>query len=198
LEKNPLRKVELLTKEIVRKRRAFTDDEFSRMASVSRKHRIVYLLAAYTGLRRGELKSLQWEDLRTQDDKAWLAVRAATTKNRKDANLSLRQEILAELLGIRPEHFKPTDLMLKRCVPTMESFKKDLLTAGIEHSNEWGYLDFHSLRHTYATNLLKSGVTPRVAMEMMRHSDIKLWPSSFRGSGRGFQCCDKRQRDLRF
>jgi hypothetical protein len=52
---------------------------------------------------------------------------------------------------------------------------KDMKKAGITYLDKDGRrLDFHSLRHTYATNLSKAGVPPRVAMEMMRHSDIKL------------------------
>ncbi|MBU4211436.1 MAG: tyrosine-type recombinase/integrase [Verrucomicrobia bacterium] len=34
--------------------------------------------------------------------------------------------------------------------------------------------DFHALRNTLATNMLKGGVPLRIAMEMMRHSDVKL------------------------
>ena len=35
-------------------------------------------------------------------------------------------------------------------------------------------LDVHCLRHTFATLLSKSGVVPRMAQELMRHSDIRL------------------------
>ncbi len=34
--------------------------------------------------------------------------------------------------------------------------------------------DFHSLRHTRATNLARRNIAPRVAMEILRHSDIRL------------------------
>jgi len=35
-------------------------------------------------------------------------------------------------------------------------------------------VDLHSLRHTFGTLLARSGVHPRTAMELMRHSDIRL------------------------
>jgi len=35
-------------------------------------------------------------------------------------------------------------------------------------------VDVHSLRHTFATLLSKAGVVPRMAQELMRHSDIRL------------------------
>lgn len=34
--------------------------------------------------------------------------------------------------------------------------------------------DLHGLRKTYGTMLAAAGVSPRVAMELMRHSDMKL------------------------
>ncbi len=176
LIRNPLRKIEPLPNQQVAPRRSFTDEELNRLVTTCPfKRRVVYLLAAYTGLRKAELKALQWGDLRQQDDAAWLAVRASTTKNKKSANQPLRPEILRELLQMRPAEVSPTDAMLSYCLPKNATFKKDLAEAGINSFNQDGKrLVFHSFRHTYATNLSKSGVAPRVAMEMMRHSDIKL------------------------
>ena len=34
--------------------------------------------------------------------------------------------------------------------------------------------DFHSLRYTCGTMLAKAGVAPRIAMEIMRHTDMRL------------------------
>jgi integrase len=36
------------------------------------------------------------------------------------------------------------------------------------------YADFHANRHTFISNLAKSGVSPKVAQTMARHSDINL------------------------
>ena len=35
-------------------------------------------------------------------------------------------------------------------------------------------LDFHSLRHTFGTLLAASGIHPKTAQQLMRHSDINL------------------------
>ncbi len=57
----------------------------------------------------------------------------------------------------------------------MYLFKKDLAAAGIPFMDALGrQADFHSLRHTFGTNLSRAGVLPRVAMELMRHSDLRL------------------------
>ena len=47
------------------------------------------------------------------------------------------------------------------------------LAGGIPYEDELGRrVDFHALRYTFATMLNRSGVTPRAAMELMRHSDM--------------------------
>ena len=36
------------------------------------------------------------------------------------------------------------------------------------------YADFHSIRHTFITNLCKADVSPKTAQTLARHSDIRL------------------------
>ncbi len=54
-------------------------------------------------------------------------------------------------------------------------FDADLAAAGIAKTDRQGRtLDVHCLRHTFATLLARSGVSPSVAQKLMRHSDIRL------------------------
>jgi len=58
---------------------------------------------------------------------------------------------------------------------TTKMLKRDLKACGVSYEDGMGrIIDFHSLRHTFATLLNKAGVTPRIAMELMRHSDMRL------------------------
>ena len=53
--------------------------------------------------------------------------------------------------------------------------KRDLKTAGIPYVDENGlYADFHALRHTFITNIVKAGVNPKTAQSLARHSSIDL------------------------
>ena len=53
--------------------------------------------------------------------------------------------------------------------------RRDLEAAGVPYQDEQGrFLDFHSLRHTFGKNLAKAGVSPKLAQELMRHSEINL------------------------
>lgn len=54
-------------------------------------------------------------------------------------------------------------------------FDRDIKMAGIAKRDEVGRtVDVHSLRHTFGTLLALGGVAPRIAMGLMRHSDICL------------------------
>ena len=47
--------------------------------------------------------------------------------------------------------------------------------AGVPYTDGSGrYADMHSLRHSFITNLAKSGVHPKQAQDLARHSDINL------------------------
>lgn len=57
----------------------------------------------------------------------------------------------------------------------MDTLRHDLSAAGIVCQDEQGRrVDLHALRVTFGTNLVLSGAHPRVAQELMRHSDIRL------------------------
>jgi hypothetical protein len=63
----------------------------------------------------------------------------------------------------------------------MARFRADLKAAGISDKKDAQGREvfFHSLRHTLATNLARGGVAPRVAMELMRHSEMRLTMSTY-------------------
>ena len=67
---------------------------------------------------------------------------------------------------------RPEERILR--VPHIDTFKEDLKKAGIEYQNaRKERADFHSLRHTFCTRLARTGITPQVAKELMRHADMK-------------------------
>jgi integrase len=78
------------------------------------------------------------------------------------------------LRAYRPEAATPSDAVFLR-MPSMYLLKAHLRAAGIPYIDDQGrQADFHALRHTFATNLSLAGVAPRLAMELMRHSDLRL------------------------
>jgi hypothetical protein len=65
------------------------------------------------------------------------------------------------------------------------TFRRDLADAGIPFLDELGRrVDFHALRYTFNTNLQVAGVSPRVVMELMRHSDMRLSANTYTDKAR--------------
>src|ERR1035437_10141218 len=157
-----------------RKRRALTHDEVCRLLHVAGHYRIVYLTALFTGLRRAELAKLVWDDVHLEAPKPFIAARASTTKNHEDAILWLHDELAAVLRSHRPKNPASSDPVFPE-MPRMDHLKAHLRAAGIPYIDDQGrQADFHSLRHTFGTNLSLAEIPPRLAMQLMRHSDMRL------------------------
>jgi integrase len=158
-----------------RVRRALSQEEVDRLIAVSGRRRAAYLLALYTGLRRGELKKLSWLDVHLDAPKPYLEIRAATTKNNKRAVLPLLPVVADALRQHQAKEQRTDGKVFRIGVPTAKSLTADLITCGIKPVDSLGRIvDFHALRHTFATLLNQAGVAPRVVMELMRHSDMRL------------------------
>ena len=182
IDRNPLLrvgKVQTNGKQ-TRPRRAFTHDEIARLLAVAGPRKVIYLTAVHTGLRRKELKLMEPDDLHLDADQPFVNVRPSTTKNHKQAVIALHADVVEELrkLPLLPGK------VFAHGLPKMETFKRDLRRAGIEFIDAKGRrADFHSLRHTLGTNLALAGTAPRVAMEAMRHSDIRLTTKTYTDTG---------------
>ena len=179
---NPLaavKKVESRGRE-VRIRRAFNAAELDQLLSVAGAHRIVYLTAVLTGIRHGELKELRWSDFNLGDEKPSVTVRASVSKNHKQACLPLHPALAKALRAFRPANADAGDLAFKGLVPRSKVFNAQLTVGKISKKDTQGrVVDFHSLRHTFCTNLHLAGVSQREAMELMRHSDPRLTANTY-------------------
>ncbi len=177
VEANPLErvvKVEARGRETYQ-RRALSVDECKRLLEAAGPRRLLYLVALTTGLRRGEIAALRWADVNIDEAHPWLKVRASTAKNHKEATIPLRPELAAKLRGVRPSGECNGDLVFPKGVPRNRDLRRDFVQAGIALTDDArGKVDFHALRHTFCTMLQVSGVSPRLAMEAMRHSDMRL------------------------
>ena len=169
--------------DIRRQRRALSDLEVARLLAVAGERRALYLVALTCGLRRSELASLLWSDVKLTTPKPYLDVRPSTTKNGKRAILWLRDDVVAALQPMA-EHAEN-----ERVFPMVGKdfcerwFYHDLEAAGIPRlDGQKRRVDFHALRHTMATNLGRGGVSIRTAMELMRHSDARLTTKTYMDS----------------
>ncbi len=166
-------------------RRALTDDELRRLIHAAEQGPVVlgmegvdramlYRLATGTGLRANELRSLTPEAFKLNTTPPTVTVEAGYSKRRRQDTQPIRAD-LAEMLQVyladRPQGepgFRIPDKPGKM-------LRKDLEAATIPYRDSAGrVIDFHALRHTFITNVVKSGASVKVCQELARHSDPKL------------------------
>jgi integrase len=158
------------------------------VSNISDEICVLYRVAAETGLRRKELRSLK---ISSFDFKAnTVRVTSAYAKNKRTAILPLRPDTAAELqiffVGKLPG-IKAFGGTYKRLTDkTACMLKADLAEARIPYVDAAErYADFHCLRHTTGSLLAASGVHTKVAQSIMRHSDINLIMSIYTHTLRG-------------
>ena len=98
--------------------------------------------------------------------------------------IGLHKDVVAELRLMQPRRAAPNRRVFEGLMPRIKRFKADLKRANVDYINARGQrADFHSLRYTLATNLALVGTSPRVAMEIMRHSDMRLTAKTYTDAG---------------
>ena len=170
-----------------KKRRALTPAEQRRLLEVTENQpkrfcasghvrALAYRLALETGLRAKEVDSLKVLSFNFEASPPTVRVESSDSKGKKADNLILMKETARKI----QEHFEgeaPTGKAFT--LTSLDSFavmiKADLKAAGIAYRDEAGRdVDFHSLRHSFITNLSLAGVHPSVAQKLARHGTILL------------------------
>ena len=166
-------------------RRALTDEEFSRLLAAAENGPVLfrmtgsdrwylYQLAAGTGFRVGELRSLTPGSFDLDADPPTVTVEAAYSKHRRRDEQPIRRD-LAEVL--RPwlagkASGKPTLAIPDKPVKALQ---KDLAAAGIPYRDGADRVfDFHALRGQFITSLVRGKATVKEAQELARHSSPTL------------------------
>lgn len=178
-----------------RVRRALTADELDRLCnaahdsgaiyvygSTKSKHNricvsgleraLIYRVAAGTGFRAAEIRSLRVASV-TSGESPTITVEAAYSKNKKTVCQPITKE-LAQRLGHWSLRNPPDDPLFTVPTRTAQMFRQDLERAGIPYETPEGVADFHSLRHTYITNVVNSGANVKQAQTLARHSTPSL------------------------
>lgn len=157
---------------------------------------LTFLLAIYTGLRRGEILGLKWSNIdlvnktiRVQRSLSYIPKKGyvlTSTKTRKSNRIVLisdmvvnelvkyhkQQEIWKERLG---EQYQEEDLVI--CTETgskqdprnvLRALKRLITTSNVTH------IRFHDFRHTHASILISKGIDVVKVSKRLGHANAKI------------------------
>lgn len=134
---------------------------------------MAYRVAAGTGFRANEIRSLTPESFELADEDPAIVVEAAYSKRRRRDRQPIRRALAAELrpfVAVRA----PGECVFPLPHRTAAMLADDMKRAGIDYEVGGKVADFHSLRAAYITGLVRSGMGADQAQKLARHSDVKL------------------------
>lgn len=149
------------------------------------------LMSLHTGIRIGELCALRWDNIDLDEQMIHIektlqriqisAEECAASKTKvvissPKSKKSIRDiyipnfltEILRELKGQQSSYLLTGNSRYMEPRNLYNHYKKCLTLCGVANYN------FHSLRHTFATNYVESGYDVKSLSEILGHSDVKI------------------------
>jgi site-specific recombinase XerD len=134
------------------------------------KHKLIISLAYGAGLRISEVISLRVKDVNLEE----LTIHLKNAKGKKDRITIFPEKIKTDLqnliAGKNPNNYifesERGGRLTERTAQKV--FENALREAGIKKD-----ATFHSLRHSFATHLLKNGVDVRYVQELLGHQNIR-------------------------
>lgn len=195
IENNPVPFIELTSKAPVKANAYLTDDQFNQIIEILENKRtrdkfklkstiIAFYISFYTGLRISEVLALEKNDfdfinneihVNKQLDcfgkrKDKISIKAKLKTSASNAVIPLAEplkEILVDWFKVNPYDHVICDVngnyIHSGYIRSLNPYIKKIL--GID-------FHFHMLRHTFVSNLANKGISPQIAKELARHSDI--------------------------
>jgi len=167
LQTNPMKSVQFLKEPQGRLRFLEKEEIVKLLANCNKNIRPIVVLALFTGMRRGEILGLKWHDIDVKRN----IITLLDTKNGDKREVPMNEQVKTALIRVRKnpdsayifceENGKPWQDIRK-------SFSTALKKSGINNFR------FHDLRHTFASQLVMSGVDLNTVRELMGHKDITM------------------------
>lgn len=179
LNENPITKIKL--PKIVKPFPVFiSEDELKKVIDkeTRKDFKDIYLFGFHTGCRISEILNMKWNAvdfnnkiIAVKNDKTF------TTKNKKDRIIPINNKLL-EMLKVRIPFitsidksdyiFEKTKGVIYRADTVSKCFKEVVREAKLDER-----VHIHTLRHSFASNLVKNNVSLYVVKELLGHKDIQ-------------------------
>jgi integrase len=167
---------------------------------------MLHAMAAYTGMRRGEILRLRWIEVNFDDDYIYARSRKQSRRKKETVRrIDLHPELKKELIAWRQQ--RPSGQFVICDGASLEPIDIDranrCFRQPLRHT-EWSLdsrkrrfkIGFHTYRHSFASNLASAGVDQRVIDEFMGHQTEgirkryrHLFPKTRRSACRGRSWC---------
>lgn len=165
---NPVEKVDFLSEKGSIRKRVLSEGEEMRLVAVAPlylKH--VIIVALHTGMRKGEVLKLKWENVDFEAQE----ITIVETKDDEDRVVPMNPLLFSLLSTLKAQDGKGEYVFSnpqtgKRYIEIKRAFTSACEKACIKDFH------FHDLRHTYASRLVRNGADLNTVKELLGHSSI--------------------------
>jgi site-specific recombinase XerD len=153
----------------------FTKWEFEELLriTIDQDLKDLFIFAINTGLRQMELIKLEWNQINIEGKLLILDNRNHLTKSKKIRSLPLNQSAIKILEKRIQSRYKHTIVFTYHTHPINQQFISHKTKKLVRLSKINPKLNFHSLRHTFASWLVQKGVSLYEVSKLLGHADIK-------------------------
>ena len=156
------------------------------------KHGYAFVILLNTGMRVGELLALKWSNVdfigryihvtetrgqvkdRTKSEQKYTTVDRSTKTESSDRYIPINKQTEEALDYFKSLGYNNPYVMANSDKGVLSYRNLHRAFANILEDNKIDHGSIHSLRHTFATRLFKSGVDIKVISELLGHSDISI------------------------
>jgi integrase len=141
---------------------------------------LVVILAISTGMRKGEIMGMRWQDLHTSQEQNFTRIHLTKTKNNQDRSVLLTSHALELLEDRKAKLLEDTKLKVATGLifpgPITTDKPADLRKPWAAAMEEAGLKDFrfHDLRHTTASYLAMDGTSLLSISKVLGHKSTKM------------------------
>jgi integrase len=138
------------------------------------------ILAISTGMRKGEIMGMRWQDLHTSQEQNFTRIHLTKTKNNQDRSVLLTSHALELLEERRTKLLENTKLKVATGLifpgPITTDKPADIRKPWAAAMEEAGLKDFrfHDLRHTTASYLAMDGTSLLSISKVLGHKSTKM------------------------
>ncbi|MCZ6704071.1 MAG: tyrosine-type recombinase/integrase, partial [Ignavibacteria bacterium] len=138
----------------------------------------LFTLGFYTGLRLGELVNMKWKWINSkQGFITVLSDQNFMNKGKKDRIIPMTS-VVKDIINQKSKTVTNVDneeYLFTRipCVKLNEDYVSRNFKKAVRKVNLNGKVHFHTLRHSFASNLVQSGVDLYVVKELLGHEDVR-------------------------
>ena len=186
-DRNPISKVRQGGKRLETPTRLDVNQLRRLLEALPARERLMLLLDFGTGLRRGELSGVKWEDVDFKE-KVLTPMRSIVKQHIGDVKteaskkqIPLDEDLIAELLAWRKETPYAADrdyvfasAKMKGKQPYWMSKIMQLYMKPVAAQLGIPLKGWHTLRHTYTTLLRQNGNDPKVVQDLLRHASYSI------------------------